>query len=79
MTTTDPIFHTEAKAAAHMGALRWNGEPACPHCGSLTVTPIRGTVQADMGWFAVEERTKARSVTSANCKTASVGQLLFKK
>ena len=45
---TDPIFHDEAKAQAHIEAQRWNGEPVCPHCGSLHVTRMKGKTQAGM-------------------------------
>ena len=45
---TDPIFHDEAKALAHMEASRWNGEPSCPHCGSLRVRRMGGKTQAGM-------------------------------
>lgn len=31
---TDPIFHDETKARAHLEALRWPNGPICPHCGS---------------------------------------------
>jgi hypothetical protein len=35
MNITDPIFHDEAKALAHIEASRWpDAEPVCPHCGS---------------------------------------------
>ncbi|TIX48804.1 IS1595 family transposase [Alteraurantiacibacter aquimixticola] len=46
---TNPIFHDEAKAAAHIEATRWNGEPVCPHCGSVEVTRLKGKTQA--GYF----------------------------
>lgn len=46
---TDPIFHDEAKALAHIEASRWNGEPSCPHCGSLAVRKMGGKTQA--GYF----------------------------
>ena len=39
---TDPIFHDEAKAQAHCEASRWNGEPSCPHCGSLRIARLKG-------------------------------------
>ena len=39
---TDPIFHDEAKALAHIEASRWNGEPNCGHCGSLRVRRLEG-------------------------------------
>lgn len=45
---TDPIFHDEAKAIAHIEASRWNGEPVCPHCGSLRVRRMEGKTQAGM-------------------------------
>ena len=46
---TDPIFHDEAKAEAHIAASRWGGEPNCPHCGSLRVRRMEGKTQA--GYF----------------------------
>src|SRR6478735_8644431 len=49
MNITDPIFHDEAKALAHIEAQRWpNGEPVCPHCGSLKVRRMGGKTQAGM-------------------------------
>lgn len=45
---TDPIFHDEAKALAHIEASRWAGEPLCPHCGSLAVRKMEGKTQAGM-------------------------------
>lgn len=45
---TDPIFHDEAKALAHIEASRWGGEPSCPHCGSLRVRQMEGKTQAGM-------------------------------
>ncbi len=45
---TDPIFHDEAKAQAHIEASRWNGEPFCPHCGTTDVTRMGGKTQAGM-------------------------------
>ena len=44
----DPTFHDEAKALAHIGASRWNGEPSCPHCGSVRVRCMEGKTQAGM-------------------------------
>jgi transposase-like protein len=48
MNITDPIFHDEAKAAAHIEASRWDGEPVCPHCGSTRVRRMEGKTQAGM-------------------------------
>ncbi len=45
---TNPIFHDEAKATAHLEADRWNGEPFCPHCGSDNVHRMGGKTQAGM-------------------------------
>lgn len=45
---TDPIFHDEDKALAHIEASRWGGEPHCPHCGSTRVRRMQGKTQAGM-------------------------------
>jgi transposase-like protein len=45
---TDPIFHNEDAAREHIEASRWNGEPFCPHCGSLRVHRMAGKTQAGM-------------------------------
>ena len=48
MNITDPIFHDEAKALAHIEASRWGGEPSCPHCDSVRVRRMEGKTQAGM-------------------------------
>ena len=49
MNITDPIFHDEAKALAHIEASRWpDGEPSCPHCGSTYTRKMGGKTQAGM-------------------------------
>ena len=49
MNITDPIFHDEAKALAHIEASRWpDGEPTCPHCGSTRTRIMGGKTQAGM-------------------------------
>jgi transposase-like protein len=45
---TNPIFHDEAKALAHLEASRWNGNVTCPHCGSDNVHRMGGKTQAGM-------------------------------
>ena len=35
---TDPIFHNEEAAQAHIEASRWGGKPISAHCGSADVT-----------------------------------------
>ncbi len=40
---TDPIFHDEDKARAHLEALRWPNGPTCPHCGAVDgITRLAG-------------------------------------
>lgn len=46
---TDPIFHDEAKAIAHLETSRWPNGPFCPHCGSTNVHRMAGETQA--GYF----------------------------
>jgi len=45
---TNPIFHDEAKAVAHLEASRWPNGPFCPHCGSTDVHRMAGKTQAGM-------------------------------
>lgn len=45
---TNPIFHDEAKATAHMETDRWPNEVNCPLCGSLNVHKMAGKTQAGM-------------------------------
>ena len=48
MIITDPIFHDEDAARAHIEASRWAGTPVCPHCGSVRVRRMEGKTQAGM-------------------------------
>ncbi|HML06610.1 MAG TPA: IS1595 family transposase [Xanthobacteraceae bacterium] len=45
---TNPIFHDEAKATAHMEADRWPHGVHCPLCGSVNVHRMAGKTQAGM-------------------------------
>jgi transposase-like protein len=45
---TNPIFHDEAKAEAHIEASRWSDGVYCPHCGSTNVHRMAGNTQAGM-------------------------------
>lgn len=45
---TNPIFHDEAKAVAHIEATRWPNGVTCPHCGSDKVHRMGGKTQAGM-------------------------------
>jgi transposase-like protein len=48
MDITNPIFHDEAKATAHLEASRWPHGAFCPHCGSTRVRRMEGKTQAGM-------------------------------
>jgi len=39
---TNPIFHNEDAARAHLESVRWPDGPVCPHCGSVHVTRLAG-------------------------------------
>lgn len=45
---TNPIFHDEETALAHLEASRWPDGPFCPHCGSTNVRRMAGETQAGM-------------------------------
>ena len=45
---TDPIFHDEAKAEAHIEASRWSDGVYCPLCGSFNVHRMAGKTQNGM-------------------------------
>jgi len=41
---TDPMFHDEDAARAHLEKLRWPHGPTCPHCGStIGITRFQGS------------------------------------
>ena len=40
---TDPMFHDDDAARAHLEKLRWPNGPTCPHCGAVDgVTRLQG-------------------------------------
>jgi transposase-like protein len=42
---TDPIFHNDDAARAHLEAIRWPNGPVCPHCGNADgekITRLQG-------------------------------------
>ena len=45
---TDPIFHDEARAAAHIERSRWADGITCPHCGADRIRRMEGKTQAGM-------------------------------
>jgi transposase-like protein len=54
---TNPMFHDEAKALAHLEASRWPDGAHCPHCGSVRVRKMEGKTQAGM-WLCNDCRDK---------------------
>lgn len=48
MNISNPIYHDEAKAIAHLEASRWPNGPVCPHCQSKNVHRMGGKTQAGM-------------------------------
>ena len=48
---SDPIYHNEGKARAHLEALRWPDGPVCPLCGVIDKSrPVRGKSMG-RGWY----------------------------
>ena len=45
---SNPIYHDEAKALAHLEASRWPHGAECPHCQSKNVRRMAGKTQAGM-------------------------------
>ena len=47
-------LRTEADAYAYLERLRWNGQPVCPHCGSVRkqFTVLVGTIFHDQACSA---------------------------
>lgn len=39
---TNPIFHSDDAARAHLEAQRWPDGPECPHCGERNITKLEG-------------------------------------
>lgn len=39
---TNPIFHDDDAARAHLEAQRWPSGPECPHCGERNITKLEG-------------------------------------
>src|ERR1700752_1366181 len=43
-------FNTHSKCIKHLEKVRWGNEPACLHCGSLSITP-RKSNKANIGYI----------------------------
>ena len=68
---TNPIFHDEAKATAHMEADRWPDGAVCPHCGSTNTHKGDATSKKyffqDLGlfcWGILADQFKEQGITS---------------
>ena len=60
---SNPIFHDEEKARAHLEALRWPDGPYCPHCGqydTVKALPAKGSM--GKGWLHCRECRKKFTV-----------------
>jgi transposase-like protein len=65
MNLTDPIFHDENKARAHLERIRWPEGPYCPHCGNADpemITKMQGKSHRP-GVYQCNECRKPFSVT----------------
>lgn len=62
MDLTDPIFHDETAARAHLERTRWPHGPCCPHCGSFAATRLEGAAHR-AGLFECRDCAKQFSVT----------------
>lgn len=52
---SNPIFHDEDAARAHLEAARWpDGKPSCPHCGVVDQARPLGGKSMGPGWFYCE-------------------------
>ncbi len=66
---TNPIFHDEAKATAHIIASRWPDGAFCPHCGSDNVHRMAGKTQA--GYFICRDCRDKFTVRTGTVLTVS--------
>lgn len=48
---TDPIFHDEDKARAHLEAIRWADGVSCPYCGDAEAPKKLGGKSMGKGWY----------------------------
>jgi transposase-like protein len=62
---SDPIFHDEEAAKAHIEASRWPDGPYCPFCGTFNVLRMGGKTQA--GMFSCRDCRK-----KFTCRTGTV-------
>jgi transposase-like protein len=66
---TEPHFQDHDKAREYLEALRWNGEPVCPHCG--TVGKHYATKKAGVWRCSSKECRKDFSVTTKTVMESS--------
>ncbi len=48
---SDPVYHDEDAARAHLEALRWPDGVSCPHCGGLDKIKVLGGKSMGPGWW----------------------------
>jgi transposase-like protein len=63
LNLSDPIYHDEDAARAHLEAMRWPDGPVCPYCGSLGER-VRALAGESMGkgWYYCGECNKKFTV-----------------
>jgi transposase-like protein len=59
---TNPIFHDEEAARAHLERIRWPAGPHCPHCGSVKAVRMGGEAHR-VGLFNCRDCREQFSVT----------------
>lgn len=62
MDLTNPIFHDETAARAHLESIRWPDGPYCPHCGSFNAHRMEGDAHRT-GLFNCRDCRRQFSVT----------------
>lgn len=49
LITITEKFNTHQKCVTHLEKVRWNGNPACPHCKSTSITPRALKIKSNRG------------------------------
>ena len=55
---SDPIYHDENAARAHLEATRWPHGPVCPKCGVIGCKPLGGKSMGPGWYYCVEGKDK---------------------
>ncbi|WP_417495376.1 IS1595 family transposase [Maricaulis sp.] len=59
---TDPIFHNEDSARAHLEQIRWPNGPVCPFCGERDTVKALGGKSMGPGWYHCSDCRKKFTV-----------------